>query len=119
MSVNPTVFLIRGNAAQYTVGLSKSGEVGLVPADARPGDLMCMFCGASFPYILRSIDEQYVVVGEACKSLLSQYQTCVRHETSKLNDNLADLPAYAYSLRRPITDNLLVDFTLISVVADT
>lgn len=60
------------------------------------------------------------MIEEACKSLLSQYQTCVgRHETSKLIDNLADLLAYAYSLRRPITDNLLADFTLISVVADT
>lgn len=94
-------------------GLSKGGDVGLVPAHARPGDLTCIFYGASFPYILRSIGDQYVVVGEACKSLLFLYQIRLTHEKSQSNDNLSDLPAYIKGNRMPTTDDMLIDFTLI------
>lgn len=74
---------------------------------------MCMFCGASFPYVLWSIGEHYVVIGEACKSLFSRYRTRVTYETSKSDDHLSDLPAYLNGNKRPFTENILVDFTLI------
>lgn len=45
-----------------------SGNYGLVPADSKPGDLVCFFPRTYFPYILRKTGRgKSVVVGEACK----------------------------------------------------
>lgn len=49
------------------LGLSKTGIIGLVPADAQQGDEICLLNGASFPYLLRKTSEHHVIVREACK----------------------------------------------------
>jgi Heterokaryon incompatibility protein (HET) len=60
---------LRKNGFGRRLSLGKTGTIGLVPADAQPGDLVCLLSGASFPYLLRKEGRFYVVVGEACKSL--------------------------------------------------
>jgi len=55
------------------LGLSKTGIIGLVPADAQHGDQIFLLDGASFPYLLRKTGEYYVIVGEACKLALVFY----------------------------------------------
>jgi hypothetical protein len=38
----------------------------LLPGDARPGDVVAVFQGATFPYVLRKLaGEEYLLVGEA------------------------------------------------------
>jgi hypothetical protein len=43
------------------------GSVVLVPAEAKKGDEIWLFRGTSFPYVLRKVEDGYVVVGEACE----------------------------------------------------
>ncbi|KUJ21505.1 HET-domain-containing protein [Mollisia scopiformis] len=46
--------------------LSISGYVGLVPEFTEEGDVLVVFCGAKFPYVLRrNGDETYKFIGEA------------------------------------------------------
>lgn len=58
--------------------LSEKGTIALVPADARKGDAICRFVGATHAYVLRWIDteESYVLVGEACEWLSPFTATC-------------------------------------------
>jgi Heterokaryon incompatibility protein (HET) len=60
---------LRRNGFGRRLSLGKKGTIGLVPADAQPGDFVCLLTGAKFPYLLRKKGRFYVVVGEACKSL--------------------------------------------------
>jgi hypothetical protein len=46
--------------------MSMKGCVGLGPAYMQPGDIICILCGAAFPYVLRKQeDRRFVLVGEA------------------------------------------------------
>lgn len=68
--VNPRIRIynhLRKHGIGRRLGLSEKGIIGLVPADARPGDSICLLKGGSFPYLLRKQDRHYVVVGETCK----------------------------------------------------
>lgn len=43
-----------------------NGEVGWVPARTEPGDQVCIFAGAPFPFVIRSIDDEfYELLGDA------------------------------------------------------
>jgi hypothetical protein len=63
---------IHSNLRKFGIGrticLLEGGHIGLVPADAKIGDEICIFCRISFPYVLRNIGgDKYVLVGEACE----------------------------------------------------
>jgi len=62
---------LRKNGVGRRLGVTKMGEdkgsVVLVPAEARKGDEIWLFRGTSFPYVLRKVEDGYVVVGEACE----------------------------------------------------
>ena len=46
--------------------MSMKGYVGLGPAHMQPGDIICILCGATTPYVLRSYeDRRFMLVGEA------------------------------------------------------
>lgn len=45
--------------------LSKAGFVGAAPWNAKEGDVVCVLLGCSYPVILRSEDDHYVLIGEA------------------------------------------------------
>ncbi len=49
------------------IALTQTGFIGLIPADARPEDVLCILPGATYPYVLRRHGGQYLVVGEACE----------------------------------------------------
>jgi hypothetical protein len=45
---------------------SQKGYKGLVPADAKEGDLLCVFLGSNLPSVVRKVeDERYRLIGEA------------------------------------------------------
>jgi len=62
---------LRKNGVGRRLGVTKMGEdkgsVVLVPAEAKKGDEIWLFRGTSFPYVLRKVEDGYVVVGEACE----------------------------------------------------
>jgi hypothetical protein len=60
---------LRINGFGRRLSLGKRGIIGLVPAEAQPGDLVCLLTGAKFPYLLRKERQFFIVVGEACESL--------------------------------------------------
>lgn len=46
--------------------LSNKGHVGLVPANAEPGDYICIFLGLAVPFVLRAVTGQnFRLIGEA------------------------------------------------------
>ncbi|KAK4935187.1 hypothetical protein LTR10_023718 [Elasticomyces elasticus] len=56
-----------GPGRQLGLCANKTKAMILLPGDARPGDVVAIFRGATFPYILRKCieGEEYVLVGEA------------------------------------------------------
>jgi hypothetical protein len=58
------------------IGLTANGRVGIFPGDTRSGDIIVFLDGVSYPYILRKTEDpsqrqdRFVVVGEACESLI-------------------------------------------------
>ncbi|OJJ75593.1 hypothetical protein ASPBRDRAFT_37887 [Aspergillus brasiliensis CBS 101740] len=45
--------------------ISSKGYIGLVPAKAQEGDLICVLFGCSVPVILRKQDDHYIFIGES------------------------------------------------------
>jgi len=46
---------------------TKKGRVGLAPTETKEGDLVVVLFGASLPFILRSEEDHYILVGETCE----------------------------------------------------
>jgi hypothetical protein len=67
---------LRKNGVGRRLGITKMGEskgsVVLAPAEAKEGDEIWLFRGTSFPYVLRRVENGYVVVGEACEYLFDK-----------------------------------------------
>jgi hypothetical protein len=46
--------------------ITSSGRVGLVPAEIKPGDFVCLIMGLDVPFVLRQYNaDLYILVGEA------------------------------------------------------
>jgi hypothetical protein len=67
---------LRKNGVGSILGIPKIGEnkgsVVLVPAETRNGDEIWLFRGTSFHYVLRKVEDGYIVVGEACEYLYNK-----------------------------------------------
>jgi hypothetical protein len=49
---------------------SSRGAIGLLPAQAEPGDSICFFDGCGCPFVIRKQgDDAWVIVGQACRCL--------------------------------------------------
>ena len=66
----------RALASGRRMMITARGFHGLVPADAQPRDRLCFFTGSSNPFIIRNtVDERWVIVGNACELYLSLEST--------------------------------------------
>lgn len=64
--------VLRPLAVGRRVAITSKGAMILVPADAEPEDEICFFDGSTCPFIIRTTgDDTWVIVGQACKSLLA------------------------------------------------
>jgi hypothetical protein len=69
---DPTL-LAEGNAAQIRSGIvlrpiftTTTGNLGLGDDILQPEDLVCVLFGGQKPFILRKVDDHYILVGECC-----------------------------------------------------
>ena len=44
---------------------TKNGALGMVPSEAKPGDVICTLYGGAFPFVLRPKGDKYELIGEA------------------------------------------------------
>jgi hypothetical protein len=47
--------------------ITPEGCIGLAPTTAQPGDLICVFIGSAFPFLLRPVGDEFRLVGGCCK----------------------------------------------------
>jgi hypothetical protein len=44
--------------------ITEAGLMGMAPPHVQPGDIICVFPGTQIPFLLRPVDEFYILVGE-------------------------------------------------------
>lgn len=57
--------LIEKFCLMRSFALTKGGYMGLVPHTAEPGDAVCIFLGGQTTFILRAVNDHWILVGEA------------------------------------------------------
>jgi len=51
--------------------VTENGYMELATHDAEPGDLVVVLLGSNIPFLLRRVEEHYIVIGETYSTLIS------------------------------------------------